>query len=103
MGRAPLIVIVQVLVAVMANMLPSILPNNHSDAGVLFSRGYNEEYLDNMIKKIGFVAACIDLHGWRSIIDEVLSEVEAANEKASLLETALQDHPTQTPKHAAPS
>jgi hypothetical protein len=41
---------------------------------------FNEEVLVNMIKKIGFVAACIDLHEWRNVIDEVLREVEAENE-----------------------
>jgi hypothetical protein len=39
-----------------------------------------EEVLVNMIKKIGFIAACLDLHDWRTIIDEVLREVEAENE-----------------------
>jgi hypothetical protein len=39
-----------------------------------------EEVLVNMIRKIGFIAACIDLHDWRTIIDEVLREVEAEYE-----------------------
>jgi hypothetical protein len=41
---------------------------------------YKEEVLVNAIKKIGFVAACIDLHDWRNVIDEVLEEIEAEHE-----------------------
>jgi hypothetical protein len=41
---------------------------------------FEEEVLVNMIKKIAFVATCIDLHDWRTIIDEVLREVEAEHE-----------------------
>ncbi len=30
-----------------------------------------------MIRKIGIVAACIDLYHWRQVIDQVLRETEA--------------------------
>jgi hypothetical protein len=49
---------------------------------------YQEEVLVNAIKKIGFVAACIDLYDWRNVIDEVLEEIEAENE-ARLLELEI--------------
>lgn len=41
---------------------------------------YEEDVLVNAIKRIGFVAACIDLYDWRNVIDEVLEEVEAEHE-----------------------
>jgi hypothetical protein len=41
---------------------------------------FKEEVLVQMIKKIGFVATCIDLNDWRNVIDEVLREVEAEKE-----------------------
>jgi hypothetical protein len=41
---------------------------------------FKEEDLLNMIRKIAFIAACIDLHDWRNVIDEVLQEVEAEHE-----------------------
>ncbi len=30
-----------------------------------------------MLRKIGIVAACIDLYRWRQVIDQVLRETEA--------------------------
>ena len=39
----------------------------------------SDECLENMLRKIGFVAACIDLHQWRQVIDQVLREREAAH------------------------
>ncbi len=37
----------------------------------------SEENIANMLRKIGIVAACIDLHHWRYVIDQVLREMEA--------------------------
>jgi hypothetical protein len=37
----------------------------------------DEERIANMIRKIGIVAACIDLYHWRQVIDQVLRETEA--------------------------
>jgi hypothetical protein len=45
-----------------------------------FKADLEEEVLVNMIRKIAFIAACIDLHYWRTILDEVLREVEAEHE-----------------------
>lgn len=36
-----------------------------------------EEHIANMLRKIGIVAACIDLYHWRQVIDQVLRETEA--------------------------
>jgi hypothetical protein len=36
-----------------------------------------EERIANMLRKIGIVAACIDLYHWRQVIDQVLRETEA--------------------------
>jgi hypothetical protein len=85
----------------MARLLPQILPKDDAAAKATVAAGYQEECLDNMMRKIGFVAACIDLHDWRTIIDEVLDEVEAANERAMLLETAL--HGRVLPPHTPPA
>jgi hypothetical protein len=37
----------------------------------------SEEHIANMLRKIGIVAACIDLYHWRQVIDQVLRETEA--------------------------
>jgi hypothetical protein len=60
---------------------------------------FKEEELVHVIKRIGFVAACIDLHDWRNVIDEVLSEVEAENE-ARILELEIES-PWPLPPEAA--
>jgi hypothetical protein len=74
---------------IMARLLPQCPPEEIAAPDDPAS-GDQAECLDNMMRKIGFVAACIDLHSWRTIIDEVLEEVESANERAALLETTLQ-------------
>jgi hypothetical protein len=61
----------------MANMMSSAAPAGLPNVPAPLSTEYKEEVLVNMIKKIGFVAACIDLYDWRNVIDEVLREVEA--------------------------
>ncbi|MBT3071771.1 hypothetical protein KKP04_12940 [Rhodomicrobium sp. Az07] len=38
---------------------------------------YVEERVALMVRKIGYVAACIDLFHWRHVIDQALREVEA--------------------------
>ena len=47
-----------------------------------------------MMRKIGYIAACIDLHRWRGVIDQVLREVEAeryANAHSSDISFELYD------------
>ncbi len=50
-------------------------------AGTASGGGDQDQYL--------FIAACIDLEDWRRFIDDVFSEVEAENQKANLLVTAI--------------
>ena len=50
-----------------------------------------DDHLGNAFRKIARIAACINLHELRGVIDEVVNQIEAENEKASLLETALQE------------
>lgn len=58
-----------------------------------------DEYLFDAIRKIGLIAACIDLHNLRQVIDDVLSEVAADNQKADVSQSAPQ--PIQ-PSNLAP-
>jgi hypothetical protein len=37
----------------------------------------DEERIADVIRKIAYVAACIDLYRWRNVIDQVLRELEA--------------------------
>jgi hypothetical protein len=39
----------------------------------------DEERVADVIRKIAYVAACIDLYRWRNVIDQVLRELEAEN------------------------
>jgi hypothetical protein len=61
---------------------------------------FKEEELVHMIKRIGFVAACIDLNDWRNVIDEVLREVEAEKEP-HIFELELPAAPPVSPDAAA--
>jgi hypothetical protein len=38
-----------------------------------------EERVADVVRKIAYVAACIDLYRWRNVIDQVLRELEAEN------------------------
>jgi hypothetical protein len=39
----------------------------------------DEERVADVMRKIAYVAACIDLYRWRNVIDQVLRELEAEN------------------------
>lgn len=54
-----------------------------------------DEYLFEAIRKIGLIAACIDLHHWRLVIDDILREVDADNQKADIQQPV--------PQHNSPS
>jgi hypothetical protein len=64
----------------MANMMSSAVPIAVPNIPAPLRTDHEEEVLADVIQRIGFVAACIDLHDWRTVIDEVLSEVEAEQE-----------------------
>jgi len=74
----------------MSSALRSIPSHDCVEAKASAPSDFQEEHLVTVIQKIGFIAACIDLHSWRCIIDEVLCEVEAANAKAHSLQTTLE-------------
>jgi hypothetical protein len=42
----------------------------------------DEERIAEVMRKIAYVAACIDLYRWRNVIDQVLREVEAERRAA---------------------
>ncbi|MFZ1108492.1 MAG: hypothetical protein WAN43_09125 [Rhodomicrobium sp.] len=51
----------------------------------------DEERVAEVMRKIAYVAACIDLYRWRNVIDQVLRELEAENrasKSASVARTA---------------
>jgi len=54
-----------------------------------FNPRNDREHLASGIGKAGFLADCDHLHDWRSVIDEVLCEAEAAIEQSRKLETVL--------------
>src|SRR5208337_215786 len=74
---------------VMSNELPSIFLNKCFEAQALLSTDDAAEYLVHAIRKIGFIAACIDLDSWRRVIDQVVSEVESENENAEFFEDGV--------------
>jgi hypothetical protein len=38
-----------------------------------------EDRVADVVRKIAYVAACIDLYRWRNVIDQVVRELEAEN------------------------
>jgi hypothetical protein len=95
---------------VMSNELSSTFLNKGFKVRAPNNRDCEDDHLAYTMRKIGFIAACIDLHNLRSVIDEVLREIEAENEKRNFLAAALKSilpqvttagltpsvHPTQT-------
>jgi hypothetical protein len=77
----------------MSKMLQPVLLKEVSARSASVSSYSQDDRRGNILGEIDLVPGCIDLSSWRHVIDEILSEVEAANEKARLLETALQSFP----------
>ena len=70
----------------MPSELSSIFLNKCFEARTPLSNDDPDHDLVLTIRKIGFIAACIDLESWRQVIDQVVCEVQAANEKPNLPE-----------------
>lgn len=66
----------------MASILPPVLSGisgNVDDASNTncINQGDSPDHLVNMLKKIGFIAACIELHQLRLSLDEAICKIEA--------------------------
>ena len=70
----------------MTQSLRRVLLDTDRVPGIRVGQDCSEERIATIIRKIGFVAACIDLYRWRNVIDQVLREIEA--ERRSPLRSA---------------
>ncbi len=51
----------------------------------------DEERVAEVMRKIAYVAACIDLYRWRNVIDQVLREMEAERQAAQAVQYPPRD------------